>query len=124
MSYQKPVRGWRQMILVATYGETPSMSCHSARLTVQIHSQLIGLLFSALDASIVSTALVTISISLQNFLDAPWVLLSYLLAYLGCAVGFAKLSDIYGRREMVCCSWILFVGFSVGCARATTMTQL
>ncbi|KAI1449275.1 MFS general substrate transporter [Annulohypoxylon stygium] len=104
MPYQRAVHGWRQVILITT--------------------QLIGLLFSAIDASIVSTALVTISISLQNFLDSPWVVLSYLLAYLGFAIGFAKLSDIYGRREMLCCSWVLFVGFSIGCARAITMTQL
>ncbi|KAI0379177.1 MFS general substrate transporter [Hypomontagnella monticulosa] len=104
MPYQHAVHGWRQLLLLAT--------------------QLVGLLFSAVDASIVSTSLVTISIALQNFLDAPWIVLSYLLAYLGCAIGFAKLSDIYGRREMLCCSWVLFVGFSVGCARSTTMTQL
>ncbi|KAL7621261.1 hypothetical protein AAE478_008578 [Parahypoxylon ruwenzoriense] len=105
MSYRHhPDQRWRQVTLVAT--------------------QLIGLLFSALDASIVSTSLVTISIGLRDFLDAPWVVLSYLLAYLGCAIGFAKLSDIYGRREMLCFSWALFTSFSVGCARATTMTQL
>ncbi|KAI1101000.1 MFS general substrate transporter [Jackrogersella minutella] len=104
MPYQHSVHGWRQVVLIAT--------------------QLIGLLFSAIDASIVSTALVTISISLQDFLDSPWVVLSYLLAYLGFAICFAKLSDIYGRREMLCCSWMLFITFSIGCARATTMTQL
>ncbi|KAI1408200.1 MFS general substrate transporter [Hypoxylon sp. FL1857] len=104
MPYQHAVHGWRQVTLIAT--------------------QLIGLLFSAIDASIVSTSLVTISISLRDFLDVPWVVLSYLLAYLGFAIGFAKLSDIYGRREMLCCSWLLFIGFSIGCARSTTMTQL
>ncbi|KAI1473664.1 MFS general substrate transporter [Daldinia eschscholtzii] len=104
MPYHHAVHGWRQVTLIIT--------------------QLVGLLFSALDASIVSTSLVTISIDLQNFLDAPWVVLSYLLAYLGCSMGFAKLSDIFGRREMLCCSWILFTGFSIGCARSTTMSQL
>jgi MFS family permease len=44
---------------------------------------LLGLLFSSLDASIVSTSLVAISSDLSNFVDAPWVVLSYLLAYLG-----------------------------------------
>ncbi|KAF3064877.1 Multidrug resistance protein 3 [Daldinia childiae] len=104
MSYHHAIQGWQQVTLIIT--------------------QLIGLLFSALDASIVSTSLVTISIDLQNFLDAPWVVLSYLLAYLGCAIGFAKLSDIFGRRDMLFCSWILFISFSIGCARSTTMTRL
>ncbi|KAI0476082.1 major facilitator superfamily domain-containing protein [Xylariaceae sp. FL0804] len=104
MAYQHLVHGWRQAVLVAIL--------------------LLGLLFSSLDASIVSTSLVTISIELQDFLNAPWVVLSYLLAYLGLAIGFAKLSDIYGRRDMICAAWVLFAGFSVGCGFATTMPQL
>lgn len=87
-------------------------------------SLLLGLLFSSLDASIVSTSLVTISIELHDFLKAPWVVLAYLLAYLGLAIAFAKFSDVYGRRDSICVAWVLFAGFSVGCALATTMPQL
>ncbi|KAI2617048.1 MFS general substrate transporter [Hypoxylon sp. NC1633] len=104
MPFRYPIQRWRQVTLIAT--------------------QLVGLLFSALDASIISTALVTISTDLHDFLNAPWIVLSYLLAYLGCAIGLAKLSDIYGRRQMLCLSWVLFVGFSIGCACAKTMVQL
>ncbi|KAI0419520.1 hypothetical protein F5X98DRAFT_65485 [Xylaria grammica] len=103
MPYQH-LNGWRQATLVAIL--------------------LLGLLFSSLDASIVSTSLVTISIDLQDFLNAPWVVLAYLLAYLGLAIGFAKLSDIYGRRDIICAAWVLFAGFSIGCASARTMQQL
>ncbi|ORY55288.1 major facilitator superfamily domain-containing protein [Pseudomassariella vexata] len=85
---------------------------------------LLGLLFSCLDASIVSTSLVSISLDLQDFLNAPWVVLSYLLAYFGFAVGFAKMSDIYGRRTLIIISWILFTGFSLGCGLAQNMLQL
>lgn len=43
-----------------------------------------GLMFSCLDMSVVSTALVEISISLGNdYLNAPWVILAYLLTYMG-----------------------------------------
>ncbi|KAI1079616.1 MFS general substrate transporter [Whalleya microplaca] len=104
MLYQHRVQGWRRTVLIAT--------------------QLVGLLFSTLDASIVSTSLVSMAIDLQDFLNAPWVVLSYLLAYLGLTIGVAKLSDIYGRREMLCLSWALFAGFSIGCGCATNMTQL
>ncbi|KAI0018085.1 major facilitator superfamily domain-containing protein [Xylariomycetidae sp. FL0641] len=104
MTYQHLVAGWRQFVLIAVL--------------------LLGLLFSSLDASIISTSLVTISIDLQDFLSAPWVILSYLLAYLGFAICFAKLSDIYGRRELICAAWVLFAGSSVGCGFATTMNQL
>lgn len=81
-------------------------------------------MFSSLDASIVSTSLVSISLDLQDFLNAPWVVLSYLLAYLGFAIGFAKISDIYGRRQVLCVAWLLFSAFSVGCGLSTDMTTL
>lgn len=42
-----------------------------------------GLLFSVIDTTIVSTALITIATDLQNFQDMYWVVLAYLLAYLG-----------------------------------------
>ncbi|KAJ8126637.1 hypothetical protein O1611_g7001 [Lasiodiplodia mahajangana] len=103
-AYQHLLVGWRRATLVSIL--------------------LLGLLFSSLDASIVSTSLVTISIDLHDFLNAPWVVLAYLLAYLGLAIGFAKFSDIYGRRDSICVSWLLFAGFSVGCAVANTMPQL
>ncbi|KAI1122837.1 putative MFS multidrug transporter [Nemania abortiva] len=104
VAYQHRLNGWRRITLITIL--------------------LLGLLFSSLDASIVSTSLVTISIELHDFLNAPWVVLAYLLAYLGLAVGFAKLSDLYGRRDSVCVAWLLFAGFSVGCAVARTMPQL
>lgn len=110
-----------------------------------VNSLLLGLLFSSLDASIVSTSLVSISIDLEDFVTVPWVALSYMLAYLGkpladttqqrrrtltsgvmkgFAVAFSKLSDIYGRRALVELSWLLFGGFSLGCGLAQNMTQL
>lgn len=42
-----------------------------------------GLLFSVMDTTIVSTALVTIATDLQNFKDMYWVVLAYMLSYLG-----------------------------------------
>ncbi|KAK9779911.1 putative Major facilitator superfamily (MFS) profile domain-containing protein [Seiridium cardinale] len=85
---------------------------------------LLGLLFSSLDASIVGTSLVTISVELQDFRNSPWVALSYLLAYMGFAVLFAKLSDIYGRRTLLAVAWILFTAFSLGCGLAANMPSL
>ncbi len=47
-------------------------------------SILLGLMFSCLDMSVVSTALVKISVDLHNdYLNAPWVILAYLLTYMG-----------------------------------------
>ncbi|PNY25087.1 MFS-type transporter [Tolypocladium capitatum] len=85
---------------------------------------LVGLLFSSLDTSIVSTSLVTISHELNDFANAPWIVLAYLLTYMGFAVCISKLSDIYGRRNMLVLSWIIFMGFSMGCATSKDMTAL
>lgn len=46
------------------------------------HSLLVGLLFSTLDTSIVATSLVTISHDLNDFINAPWIVLAYLLTYM------------------------------------------
>ncbi|GAP82366.2 putative multidrug transporter [Rosellinia necatrix] len=105
-----------------------AMACEGSpvgwRRTVLVAILLLGLLFSSLDASIVSTSLVNISVEFNDFLHAPWVVLAYFLAYLGLAIGFAKLSDIYGRRDCICAAWVLFTGFSIGCGFAQTMPQL
>lgn len=42
-----------------------------------------GLLFSVMDTTIVSTALVTIAADLEDFQNMYWVVLAYLLSYLG-----------------------------------------
>ncbi|KAH8907444.1 MFS general substrate transporter [Coniochaeta sp. PMI_546] len=82
-------------------------------------------MFSCLDMSVVSTALVKMSVDLHNdYLNAPWVILAYLLTYMAFAVGFSKLSDIYGRRNMLITSWAFFAGFSLLCMFATDMMQL
>ncbi|EWG38788.1 hypothetical protein FVEG_01913 [Fusarium verticillioides 7600] len=78
----------------------------------------------SLDTSIVSTSLVTISHDLDDFTNAPWIVLAYLLTYMGFAVCVSKLSDIYGRRNILVVSWVIFVGFSQGCGSATSMTAL
>lgn len=46
-------------------------------------SMLGGLLFSVMDTTIVSTALVTIAYQLDDFQNMYWVVLAYLLSYLG-----------------------------------------
>ncbi|KAK2600806.1 hypothetical protein N8I77_010313 [Diaporthe amygdali] len=87
-------------------------------------SMLGGLLFSVIDTTIVSTALITIATDLQNFQDMYWVVLAYLLSYLGCAIGFAKLADHFGRLPIFLFSWLIFSSCSLGCGLATRMSQL
>ncbi|KLU83318.1 drug resistance transporter [Magnaporthiopsis poae ATCC 64411] len=82
------------------------------------------LLFSLLDTTIVSTSLLDTAQDLGNFSDSTWIILSYLLTYMGFSVIFAKLSDIFGRLAILEVSWLLFTFFSLGCGLAQTMNQL
>ncbi len=40
-------------------------------------------MFSCLDTSIVSTALVSVSLDIGDYQDGTWAILSYLLTYMG-----------------------------------------
>ena len=51
---------------------------------------LVGLLISTLDTTIVSTSLVTISNDMGDFINAPWVVLAYLLTYMGSSHVFSQ----------------------------------
>ncbi|KAF4966624.1 hypothetical protein FSARC_5709 [Fusarium sarcochroum] len=133
LSYPNPSLGQMAMMednaeeraqITATVIGLRKHSVTGPRRTVLVIALLAGLLFSSLDTSIVSTSLVTISHDLNDFTNAPWIVLAYLLTYMGFAVCVSKLSDIYGRRNMLVVSWVIFVGFSQGCGSATSMTAL
>ncbi|KAG5966697.1 hypothetical protein E4U57_002011 [Claviceps arundinis] len=64
-----------------------------ARQKVLVVSLLIGLLFSSLDTAIVATSLITISHEMNDFVHAPWIILAYLLTYMG-ASGLYSLTQI------------------------------
>ncbi|KAH6697430.1 drug resistance transporter [Plectosphaerella plurivora] len=98
------------------------LSC--ARQVVLVTCLMLGFLFSIVDTCIVSIPLITISEELGNHTHAPWVILSYLLTYMAFATGISQLSDIYGRRNLLLFSWIIFIAFSMGCGAATSMTAL
>ncbi|KAL6786971.1 major facilitator superfamily domain-containing protein [Trichoderma sp. SZMC 28012] len=104
------------------YGNSSQVTgLHQAVLVITL---LVGLLISTLDTTIVSTSLVTISNDLGDFVNAPWIVLAYLLTYMGFAVCISKMSDIYGRKNILVLSWVIFSGFSLGCANSKHMTSL
>ncbi|KAM3455647.1 hypothetical protein MY5147_005065 [Beauveria neobassiana] len=49
---------------------------------------------------------------------------SLLTVFQGFAIVISKLSDIYGRRNMLVLSWVLFTAFSLGCASSRSMVAL
>lgn len=48
----------------------------------------------------------------------------FLTDFIGFSIFFAKLSDIYGRRNILILSWIIFVISSVACGCSYNMSQL
>lgn len=83
-----------------------------------------GLLLSFLDTSIVATSLLAIGIEFEALSTVNWVALAYSLSYLGCAVLFARISDIIGRRDAFLVSYLIFIVFSLACGFAKNLTQL
>jgi MFS family permease len=83
-----------------------------------------GLFLSLMDTTIVATALYTIGADLKSFGLINWVALAYTLSYLGCAVIFARIADIYGRRNAYIAAFLIFFAFSLGCGFSTSLTQL
>ncbi|CAI4218328.1 unnamed protein product [Parascedosporium putredinis] len=83
-----------------------------------------GLLFSTLDAGIVATSMTAIGDEMKSYDNITWIILAYLLTYMGFAVVISRLSDIFGRKDVLLGSWLLFLTFSHGCATSTRMTEL
>ncbi|KAF7180675.1 hypothetical protein CNMCM7691_009966 [Aspergillus felis] len=84
----------------------------------------LGLFLSIIDTSIVATSIYSIGVEFQDVRRVNWVVLAYTLAYLGCAVIFARVSDVVGRRNAFVAAYIVFFAFSLGCGFAQSLDQL
>ena len=89
-----------------------------------IFGVLLAMALSALEQTIVATALLTIGRDLGNIADLSWVVTAYLLAGTAVMPLYGKLSDVHGRRRMLLVSISVFVVGSAACALAPTMTAL
>jgi EmrB/QacA subfamily drug resistance transporter len=84
----------------------------------------LAMFLSALDQTIVATALPTIGAELGDFADSPWIVTSYLIASTVVTPLYGKLADIHGARIMLLVGIAIFVGGSVACALAPNMALL
>src|ERR687898_782528 len=69
------------------------------QILVAFSAMMLATLLSALDQTIVATALPEIADDLQGFEDLSWVVSAYLLAATVTVPLYGKLSDLYGRRR-------------------------
>lgn len=84
----------------------------------------LAMLLSALDGSIVATAMPTIGQELGNLADLPWIVTAYLVASAAVTPLYGKLADIHGARIMLLIGITTFVVGSIACALAPTMELL
>lgn len=79
---------------------------------------------SALDATVVGTAMPTIIGQLGGLSEYGWVFSAYLLAATTTVPLYAKLADVHGRKPIFLFGLALFVGGSMLCGLATDMPML
>ncbi|KAN0115457.1 Major facilitator superfamily domain containing protein [Hyaloscypha variabilis] len=111
-------------------GERPAdiVSRVNPRSRIRVAAILVALnlsmFVSALDQTIIATAIPTIVSSLGTASGYVWIGGSYLLA--GAAAGpiWTKFSDIWGRKPILLGSTVMFFCSSIICARAQSMKML
>jgi multidrug resistance protein len=115
----------RQKTIAAAGAETPPAVTFTRQ---EIFSMLSGLLLAmflgSIDQTIVATALSSIARDLNGWETMAWVVSAYLVTSTVTTPIHGRLSDLYGRRPILLISIVLFVGSSVVCALAQTMTTL
>lgn len=85
---------------------------------------LLAMFLSAIDQTIVATALPTIGRLLGDSTNPSWVVSAYLLTATAVTPLYGKLSDMYGVRRVMLIGISIFVIGSVACAVAPTMLAL
>src|SRR5579872_3520442 len=107
-------------------GETaaPSIQLTTAQRDAVLGAVLLGLFLSALDQTVVGTALPRIVTDLHGNNLYTWVVTAYLLTSTITVPIYGKLSDIYGRKIMLLIGISLFLAGSWLAGLSQDMTQL
>ncbi|HSI68070.1 MAG TPA: MDR family MFS transporter [Planococcus sp. (in: firmicutes)] len=87
-------------------------------------SVMLAMFVGAVEATIVSTAMPSISADLGGFSKYSWVFSSYLLMSTVTVLLYGKLSDIFGRKPIFAVGMLLFLLGSLLCGFATSMDEL
>src|SRR5258705_9245141 len=102
----------------------PHTPLTSADVRKIFYGLMLGMFLSALNQTIVASALPTIGRDFGDFENLSWVIIAYLLASTVVSPLYGKLSDIHGRRAMMLVAIGLFLAGSVVSAPAPNMAML
>src|SRR5438093_1567116 len=103
---------------------TPNPRLSKADVRNIFYGLMLGMFLSALNQTIVATALPNIGRDLGDFESLSWVIIAYLLSSTVVSPLYGKLSDIHGRRSMMLVALALFVAGSALSAAAHDMMTL
>ena len=85
---------------------------------------MLSLFMSAIEVTIVTTAMPQIVRDLGGFAYYSWVFSAFLLTQTATTVIFGKLADIYGRRPTIIAGTIIFLTGSILCGFAWSMGSM
>jgi EmrB/QacA subfamily drug resistance transporter len=85
---------------------------------------MLAMLLSALDQTIVATAMPTIGRQFGDLEHLPWVVTAYLLASTAVTPLYGKFSDVHGRRVTLLIGITIFIVGSIACALAPSLLAL
>jgi len=105
---------------VRTAGDV-TWTAHTIRLTV---GMMVAIFVSAMDASVVATAVPTIAGQLGQFSLYPWLISGYLLTSTTTVPLWGRLADIHGRRRVLLAGLAWFTATSLLCGWAPSMAWL
>jgi EmrB/QacA subfamily drug resistance transporter len=94
------------------------------RVAAIMVSVMLGMLLSALDQTVVGTALPRIIADLNGLQHYAWVGTAYLLASAASMPIWGKLSDAFGRRRFFILGMVIFIGGSALCGQSRNMVEL
>ncbi|KAJ1783188.1 hypothetical protein LPJ59_006647, partial [Coemansia sp. RSA 2399] len=95
-----------------------------ARLMLTIVVLSLALFIAAIDQTIVATATVRISEEFKSLSLAPWLANAYLLSSTALQPSTGRLSDIFGRTQLLLSGLLVFAAGSLICAVAQSMPML
>src|SRR5215475_11526019 len=85
---------------------------------------MLSVFLSALNQTIVATALPTMGRAFNDLENLSWIVTAYLLTSTAVAPLYGKLSDIHGRRTVMLAGIAIFAAGSAACAVAPDMLSL
>lgn len=85
---------------------------------------MLAMFLSALDGTIVATAMPTIGRDLGDVQHLPWIVSAYLLASTASTPLYGKFADMRGRRPTMLFAIAVFIAGSIACALAPSLPAL